>query len=349
MIMNIKKNLKIIVLAISMFLLTNSVFASDLKKVGVEKVDLSFEQAYELMMANNNAIKACLEEINAKKYEKKAAVGEYFPKIGINSTYTHLASDVTVDTPPVHIGGITANVPSILIQNENLWTASGGAVWNIFTGGKIVALNSAARAKLEGTNQKYKALTNDLTAELVKRYYGLKFAQDVATVRMQVMETTRKHLEDAKKLEQAGIIPKSERLHAEVAFSQAEIDYDSALRDVEIVQDGLKTLIKSDKVDLRNVEIYPSSYLFVYKKEFDKLDIFKDIALQSNPKLKQTDVMKKLAQADYNSKRASYAPTVSLFAYDFFASSNLSYQVPHWAVGASANWTLFDGLSRYNK
>lgn len=322
--------------------------ADTVQQAHVQKMDLSFEQAYELMMANNNAIKACLEEIKAKKYEKKAAVGAFFPKIGLNSTYAHLDGDVTVNSPPVHVGSMSLPVPPIVLQNQNLWATSAGAVWNVFTGGKILALNSAARAKLEGSNQKYRVLTNELTAELVRRYYGLKLAQDVVEVRHQVLMTTKKHLEDAKKLEEAGIIAKTERLHAEVAYRQAERDYNTAVRDTEIIEDGLKALIKADRVDLKNIEVSPSSYLFVYNKDFAKLDEFKEITMKNNPNLKQMEVKKRLAQANYRSQAANYAPTVSLIAYDVLASSDLSYQVPRYGVGATANWMLFDGLSRYN-
>ena len=241
--------------------------SDDVKTASVQKIDLSFEQAYELMMANNNAIKACLEEIKAKKYEKRAAMGVFSPKIGLNSTYIHFNEDIMVNSPPVSVGAMSIPVPGTLIQNQNVWATSAGAVWNIFTGGKIIAMNSAARAKLEATNEKYRALTNDLTAELVRRYYGLEFAQSVIVVRQQVLNTTKKHLEDAKKLEAEGIIPKSERLHAEVAYRQAERDYNTATRDAEIVEEGLKALIKANNVDLKDIEISPSSLLFVYKKE----------------------------------------------------------------------------------
>src|SRR5574344_641112 len=320
------------------------------KKATVKKVALSFEQAYELMMANNNAIKACLEEINEKKYQKKAAFGEHFPKIGINSTYSHMSDPVEVRSQSMNLmPGLAISTPSMRLQDENLWSLNVGAVWNVFTGGKILALNSAARAKLEGTNNKYRALTNDLTVELVKRYFGLKMAQQVVVVRQQVLDTTRKHLSDAKKLEAAGIIARSERLHAEVAYSQAKRDFDASLRDVAIVQEALKTLIKSDKVgDLEDVEVYPSTDLFMYNDDFDNLAEVKAIALKENPNLKQLEVKKKLAQANYKSNVANYYPTVSLFAYDIPASSDMSYLMPRWQIGASANWTLFDGLSRYN-
>lgn len=205
----------------------------------VNRIELSFEQAFELMMANNNALKACLADIKAKQYEKKAAIGTFFPIVGVDMTYVHFGDDVSVNTPPVHAGGTTINIPSILIQDKNLWTTNFGAVWNIFTGGKRLALTSAARAKLEGSNNNYKKLTNNLTIALVEKYYGLIFFEDVSKAKKQVLDSNKQHLEDAKKLEKTGIIPKSERLHAEVAYNQALRDYKASLRDIDVIEEGL--------------------------------------------------------------------------------------------------------------
>ena len=326
---------------ISLFLIFIGQFAyaDEFKKASVEKVNLSFEQAYVLMLNNNNAIKATYEEIKEKKHEKNAAIGYFFPKVGVNSTYVQFANPITV--------GVGA-LGDLTLQDKTLWLASAGVTWNIFTGGKIIALNSAARARLEATNEKYRIVTNDLITELVRRYFGLRLADDVVKVRKQVYDTTKKHLADAKKLEKAGIIPKSERLHAEVAFSQAEIEYDGAVRDRNIVEEGLKTLIKADDVSLKGVEIEPDSLLFIYNDKFESLDEFKANAMLQNPNLKQLGAKKKMAQANYRKEMANYSPTVSLFAYDIFSSQNQSYQIPNWAFGGTVNWLVFDGLTREN-
>lgn len=267
--------------------------SAEVKTGSIEKLDLSFEQAYELMINNNNGIKATLEEVKEKNYQKKAALGHFFPKVGLNSTYAQFDNPITVGMGP--LGALT-------LQEKTLWFGAAGVTWNIFTGGKILALNSAARAKLEATNEKYRLVTNELTTELVRRYYGLRLAEDVVTVRKQVYETTKKHLDDAKKLESAGIIPKSERLHADVAFEKAKMEYEASIRDKNIVEEGLKTLIKADNVDLNGVEIIPKSLLFVYNSDFAKLDEFKKIALQNNPNLRQLGAKKKLAQAKYRKR-----------------------------------------------
>lgn len=318
--------------------------ATETKYAGIEKIDLSFEQAYELMLVNNNALKASTEAIKQSKYEKNAALGEFFPKIGLNTSYVHFDNPINVTTTVPMMGSLTTN-----LQQENLFTASGGVVWNIFTGGKILALNSAARAKYEATNEKYRAVKDELTVELVKRYYGLRLARDVVEVRAQYRDGVKKHLEDAKKLEKAGLIAKSERLHAEVAYEQAERNFKASVRDANVLEEGLKNLIKEESVDLKNVSINPQSLLFMYNKDFKSLEELKKLAMENNPMLKQVEAKKKIANAKFRGEVANYSPTLTLFAYDIFGANDLSHQVPRWAVGGSVNFMVFDGFSRYNK
>src|SRR5574344_1436052 len=135
--------------------------ATEVKTATIQKTDISFEKAYELMLENNNELKQIFEEIKEKKYKKNAARGHYFPKIGVQSTYIQFDNPINVGMGP--LGTLT-------LQDKQLWYGAAGVTWNIFTGGKIFALNSAARAKLEATNEKYKEITNALISELVKRY-----------------------------------------------------------------------------------------------------------------------------------------------------------------------------------
>ncbi len=336
---------KIIIAILTIFLTTNFSFANEAK---TEKYEIDFPTAYELMFNNNNSIKAILEEIKAKKYKKNAAIGEFMPKVGMNATFIHFDKDIQTDTNSIPIMGTTINIPNITIQDKNVTTFGFTAVWNVFTGGKILALNSAARAELAGSNLKYKSLSGSLTTKLVERYYALALAQDVAEVRKMVKDTTEEHLNDAKLLEKEGMIAKSERLHAEVAYKQAKKDYDAALKDVSIVEEGVKNLIKADEVDLTGITIQPLSHLFIYNGEIAGLDKWRKSAIENNPDFKQTEVQKKLAQANYRAHAANYLPTVSLFAYDVAAQSHLASQVPRFGVGAGANLMLFDGFSRYN-
>lgn len=323
-----------------------SVMAADVQRTGVDLVDLSFEQAYELMLENNNSLKAHNEAIKQAKFEKNAALGEFSPKVMMNSTYLHFSKDMNLTTNDKLMGrpvSITSH-----IQDKNLFTFGGGVVWNIFTGGKLLSNHAAARAKYEATNAKYRDIKDNLTVELVKRYYGLRLARDVAEVRRQTAECIEKHVKDARLLEKEGVISKAERLHAEVAYADAERDYKASLRDINIVEEGLKTLIKAQDVDLKEVRIEPASLLFVYDETAVDVDAMKANALTNNPKLKQLVQKRKIMDAKYHAKVADYMPTVSLFAMDIAAASNLSETVPRGAIGGTANMILFDGFSRTN-
>lgn len=338
--------MKKILLSLIITLLTiNTALASN--KVA-ESYDIDFPTAYELMFNNNNSIKAMIEDVKAKKYKKNSAMGEFLPKIGMNATFIHFDKDIKTEVSSINLNGSNVAIPNLTIQDKNLGVFGFNAVWNIFTGGKILALNSKARAELLGADLKYQALSSDLTTKLIQNYYGLKFALDVVEVRKNVLDTTEEHLDDAKKMEKEGLIPKSERLHAEVAYRQAKKDYETSLKDVSIIEEGLKNLIKADDIDLANVSITPHSGLFITNKELPTLEELKQEAIKNNPNFKQTEVQKRLAQANYRANVANYSPTVSLFAYDVAAQSNLATQLPRFGVGAGVNLLLFDGFSRYN-
>ncbi len=329
---------KLIAIVFIIFVLNTRVFAQEVQKGSVETVEMTIEQAYDLLLANNKSLKVAEEVINEKKYKKRAAIGHFFPKVVLNTTYIGFSQPI----------GTEVSGRELVFQDQNVWGVGGGALWNIFTGGKILAMNSAARANYIGANEKLREVRDNLTSTLIERYYGLKLARDVVTVRKQVFETTQKHLEDAKKLEAAGIIPKSERLHAEVAFSKADREYKAATRDAIVVEDALKSLVKADSVDLKDVVVNPTSKLFIYNKEFEKLAEYQKIASDNSPLLKQMEVKQKLAKANYRSELSNYSPVVSLFAYDIVGSKDLGQGIPRYAMGATANFLLFDGLSRYN-
>jgi len=337
------KKLTVIFLFFIMLLLGNTSCMADVKQSGIELVDLTFEQAYQLMLENNNSLKAYNELIEQSKYEKRAALGEFSPKVFLNSTYIHFSEDLQLTTT---IPGVTS-IPT-RIQDQNLFTFGGGVVWNIFTGGKILSNHAAARAKLEASNAKYREVKDSLTVDLITRYYGLCLAHEVADVRLKNLECIEQHLKDAKLLEKEGLISKSERLHAEVAYSDAKRDYKSSLRDITITEEALKSLIKAENVNLNDVRIAPNTGLFMFKDFSVDVKEMKASAMKNNPQLQQLADKRKIMDAKYHAKNAEYLPTVSLFATDIFAASHLSEAMPRGTIGGMANWMIFDGLKREN-
>jgi len=318
---------------LSLVVLQAKAFAED-----NNEYNLTFEQAYELMLVNSNELKSAEYGKTAAKYERNSARGLFAPKIGVNTSVAMLNHDIAMKVP------MLGTLP---LQNKNLWFGSAGVVWNVFTGGKIIAANQIANAKYGISDFRLLQKKSALMADLIKKYYGVCFAEDVLKVRQEVLDLTQKHLEDALKYEKEGLIAKSERLHAEVAVAKAERDFKASQKDLQIANSALTRLIKDNSVK-EELIVNPQSRLFMSNSELPSIAEIQKEILENNPLLKQAKEKTKITKAAYNAKKAEYMPIVSVGAYDIFGADSLSNLVPRMALAASANMTVFDGFSRYN-
>ena len=92
------------------------------------------------------------------------------------------------------------------VQDESFWRANIKATWPVYTGGKVPAANRAAEARVTDAEQQRKQTEEALAAELVRRYYGLRLAISARDVRTEVLDALDKHLHDATRLEEEGLI-----------------------------------------------------------------------------------------------------------------------------------------------
>lgn len=329
---------------------------------------LDFSQALELMKKNNNVLNAARSEEEQAAYEKKATRALYLPKVSIRSVYTQMddplmfdlnsvreaiigASNITatvVSGSPAMGNAAAAAVNSRLpsfekqVMGETFWRSSIDATWPIFTGGKILAANRAADEKLKGTKERSRSTEASLITELARRYFGLRLAAEVQAARKSVRDSMEKHYDHAKKMEESGMIARVERLHAEVAMAEADRQYRKSVHDQEIAQTALAELLSSPD------PVTPSSPLFMHF-QIDPLPAFKEQARLRNPLLKELAAQKNMAHQGYKKEIGTYSPEIALFGTREIDRCNFDIPTPKWAVGVAMNFTLFDGMGRYNK
>lgn len=231
---------------------------------------LSLEEALEMTLSDNPAIRAAEFNRRAAQQERRAAIGLRMPQIGITGSYAYLGKDIEIDlnnmkAPVQNLAGQILQsgmipsdyIPSISqmlsgamaaswalpLQDRSLGFVGGDVTVPLWMGGKINAANRAARineqtARSQGIQQR-----NALVSELVERYYGLALARQVVVVRQQVVDGVRKHLEDAAALEAQGMISRSEKLYVEFKMSEAERDLQNAQSQVETIAAALNSTI----------------------------------------------------------------------------------------------------------
>ena len=330
---------------------------------------LSLEEALEMTLSDNPAIRAAEFNRRAAQQERRAAIGLRMPQIGITGSYAYLGKDIEIDlnnmkTPVQNLAGQILQsdmipsdyIPSISqmlsgamaaswalpLQDRSLGFVGGDVTVPLWMGGKINAANRAARineqtARSQGIQQR-----NALVSELVERYYGLALARQVVVVRQQVVDGVRKHLEDAAALEAQGMLSRSEKLYVEFKMSEAERDLQNAQSQVETIAAALNSTIGQTD------DYQPVTAMFILER-IEPLDHFRTLAAERNPLLDQVDQKRRLAYEGVRAQRSSFLPQVVAMGGMSFYDYQVSKVLPRWAVGVGVNFKLFDGLNREYK
>ncbi len=228
------------------------------------------------------------------------------------------------------------------LVEDKLGNVSANLTWPIFTGGKIYAANSAAKAKENENKEKVRMVSNSQITSLVQRYYGLILAVEVANVRMQVSQGMLEHLNNARKMEKNGLSPEAERLHAEVAYAEAQRELKKAQKDVELMQTALKSVLNV------NQPVKPTTQLFI-SENISTLDDYIARAKQQNPVFGQLDQKKIQADQAIRKERSAYLPDVAIMgSYELYGYQMPEF-MPEWYVGVGLKVNIFDGLAKNNK
>lgn len=347
-----------------------------------DTLKLNLQQSIELLVSQNPAVKAANEAYQQKEYELQAAHGLYLPQVGVSATFGITSKPVTLDLSPVGdaleglyqlsagqtqlIGALNPAITATpqyqqlllgaqqglaavsnaewekVLLEDKLGKVSADLKWPIFTGGKIMAANKAAKASANEMSERARMVTNSEITTLVQRYYGLQLFMEVAKVRKTVLEGMHKHLENARKMEANGMISEAERLHAEVAYAQADKEYKKAVKDVELMQTALKSTLNITS------PVLPTSSMSIVKTVMP-LESYIEMARQNNPVFGQLEQKKLMANQAITKERSAYLPDIAVMgSYDIYRY-NMSDLTPDWYVGVGLKMNIFDGLAKHNK
>ena len=165
-----------------------------------DTLKLNLQQSIELLVSQNPAVKAANEAYQQKEYELQAAHGLYLPQVGVSATFGITSKPVTLDLSPVGdaleglyqlsagqtqlIGALNPAITATpqyqqlllgaqqglaavsnaewekVLLEDKLGKVSADLKWPIFTGGKIMAANKAAKASANEMSERARMVTN---------------------------------------------------------------------------------------------------------------------------------------------------------------------------------------------
>lgn len=322
-----------------------------------------FNESVQYLLENSKSIKMANNEREASYFERKAANSHRMPMINLTGTYAFMDDDIEMHADISELsnslGGLIQGIGGLLppgslpeltlpsnlgmtIQEQQFGVLMGTVTLPVFTGGQINAAHRAAEARLQGSEENLREVTNQQITELVTRYFGLKLSSHVLSIRKDALENIENHLENSRKLEEQGQIAHVERLHAEVAYANALREYKASLKDTEITQRALQNTLSSEQV------ILPKDELFI-PESVQPLSYYQSLAVANSPLLGQIDAKRNLVQQKIKAEQSKYIPDVALLGGANLVDYQLTELSPKWFVGVGVNFSLFEGFSRSNK
>ncbi len=311
-------------------------------------IPITFQDALVRLRAQNGGLLAASAEVDQRREERDAARGLYLPRIEATASATWINDPLILDLDPIRsaILQLHPNVPAAMIpsfrdriQDDDFQRVALGVTWPIFTGGRILAVNQTASARLDDAREAQRDTEQGLTTELVRRYYGLRLAERVVTVRAEVRDGLAGHLHQAQRLAEEGLIADAERLHAEVAFASADRELKAAHRDLQIMRASVSGILAMDD------SLEAASPLFLVSS-IEPLAEFRQASLAANPALQRLEASRNIASAGSRVAASAWLPDIYLFGKREMRTADLTVLDPEWAAGIGARWTVFDGFAR---
>lgn len=329
------------------------------QKTELHAQSLSFSDAYNKMYQDNNSLKAINKQNEATKYISKSLTGLRFPSV--NAYAIGMVFDRKLDLSfndwRNSLAGFL-NIPDanalgdwkVPVGKKEMAFAGFNALWPIFTGGKISAAIKAGQIETEIAKKDIESTENRLISELAQRYFQVKLADEALVVHQNVLEGMKKHLYNATKLEENGIIAPSEKLVAEVAVSEANREVQSADKNTKLARTALSNTIDADQI----TENLTTS--FFTNVALSNLDSYKQAALKNYPELNKLLLQKNLADQAIKAKKSMYYPEVAAFGQTTllhndplgFGILEHSNQRP-WVVGVGITYNIFNGMKSRNE
>lgn len=236
---------------------------------------------------------------------------------------------------------LEAGIPHFIetIKEQNFPQAMVMVQQPIFTGGKILAGVDAAKAQYDLSLTKLDGEKEDIAINAINYYLSCILAEQNILVREEVVSGMQKHVSKAEKLMLQGVIPKHNKLRADVALSEAERNKYEAEEKMKIAKIGIISIMEND---MDSVVINEK---FNYKSLNYNSEYFINKAKENNHYIKSLKAVENLYDAKVSAKFSEYLPTVFGYGfYNVFDHYIVEGMEPKWGIGIGAHYSLFDGL-----
>ncbi|MDX2607578.1 MAG: TolC family protein, partial [Woeseiaceae bacterium] len=315
---------------------------------------LTYDQALQLLRERSDAIHAADYQVE-REYDLRGALDRlHLPTLNVTAGVLAYGSERTLNIEPLQsaIGQVIPGAETLIPGSIDLDfkgtspTAALMSSWLLYTGGRTTAARRFADANIDQAKAERQLTVEHQDKVLATIYFGHLLAGRVLRIREDVLAGVERHLHQATRFEDKGVLSKVERMHAQVAYDEARRNLEQARADFGIADVALRQLLRHP------APIRPQTPLFVSTQPLSPLMGFLESGLKDHSQLALLQAKRKQAEQGKVIEEARWKPTVAAFgAYnltprDADFSDPLPLLEPDWVVGINLSYPLFDRLNR---
>jgi outer membrane protein TolC len=217
--------------------------------------------------------------------------------------------------------------------------------WPIYTGGRIDALERAAKAEASASVAEVDQARADLRLEITRAYWALVTAREAVRVVTESLNRTGAHVRDVRNQLEAGLVPPNDVFSAEAQEARQQMLSVQAALARDVAAADLARLVDVDP----SREILPSSELEARARRREPLDPLLAEARRTRPE--RAALASRIAAAEERQRAAAAGrrPSVAIAAGVDYAKPNprifprQDLWNESWDASVNVNWPLFDG------
>ncbi|WP_423187216.1 TolC family protein [Alishewanella sp. d11] len=322
---------------------------------------ISLAQSWQLLLQHDELLTANKFASQRSQALAETASSLSLPQIDFIGSYTHLDSNVVLDTLALNplqdaaqtlpgqllidlIGGPDAfKTP---ITSQNIASTSLNMLWPVYSGGKIQARKQLLALNAQSSTFVTEELKRVKFQELVATYFGLVMAKRTLRTQQQIEQSLANHLKVAEGLERNAQISKVEHLAAAAAHDRAKVTTQALRQQVQIVNHKLNALLYRNLTqsgdNTADTLIETSTNLFTVKQLPSQQHFNNKIS--NHPKLQLLATRRAEAKQIAEVVKGLYRPEVFLYGrYNLTQTQSIASDIaPDWLVGLGMRIPLVD-------
>lgn len=297
---------------------------------------LSWKEAVEETIRANPSLRSSEENLNAARFQTKAAYGGFLPQVTGNFDYSRGGrSSSTPGTLTPSAGG------SLSTDDSSFYSFSVNARQNLFAGFSDAAKIGQGKANETIAGSNVGLAKAQASFDLKSAFADMQFAQDSVALAQNIIKRRRDNQDLVELRYQSGGENKGSLLLSQAYYQDARYDLLQAENAVETARQRLARVLGRET--LKGVRVTGSVPL----TSPSKLESPERL-LEQNPEVKKSIGQKRLAKENVRAARSNFYPAVDLNAAAGRQGDRWFPEENRWSVGVGVSLPLFSGGTDYH-